>query len=122
MMAAREGLLIDSDMRHRFGLAPLQAAIYGTFLNGVHFVPTEFETLGDGLLAGGRQPVYCETLKQGGKPASRLRPWQLHRFDAMLGAVAARRFRLRNRAQLTGVQMTPPALGLMIVKGSLLSC
>jgi hypothetical protein len=37
----------------------------------------------------------------------------------MLGAVAARRLSVQDRAVLAGVEMTPTALGLMVVEGAL---
>jgi hypothetical protein len=75
----------------------------------------------DSFLAGGKQPVNRETFEQRSKPAHRFGPRQLHRFDAMIGTVAARWLGLQNRPQLTRVQMTPAPLRLMIIQAAGLS-
>ena len=57
-----------------------------------------------------------ESFKQRGEAAGSLGPGQSHDARPVLGAVAARRPGVQDRAVLTGVEVTPAAFGLMIVE------
>jgi hypothetical protein len=82
----------------------------------MHLVPTQPELIGDGFLTGGLEPIDGQSFKQSREPAGWFGPRKLYSTRAMLRAVAAWRLRMQNRLVLTGVQMPPPALGLMVVE------
>ena len=65
------------------------------------------------------QPRDRESFKQRREAAGRLGPGQPHHLRSVLGAVAARQPGMQNRAVLASVEMTPVALGLMIVEPAL---
>ena len=82
----------------------------------MNLVPAQRQQLGDALLAGFLQPRDRESFKQRGEAAGSLGPGQSHDARPVLGAVAARRPGVQDRAVLTGVEVTPAAFGLMIVE------
>ena len=82
-------------------------------------VPAQCEQLGDALLAGFFQPRDRESFKQHREAAGDLGSRQSHHPRPVLGAVAARRPGMQNRAVLASVEMTPTALGLMIMEPAL---
>ena len=79
-------------------------------------VPTQPQLFSHRLLAGVFQPLSRQRLKQSSKSAVGLGPRQLHHPHAMLAALAARRLGMHDRLVLTGIQMPPLALRLMIVE------
>src|SRR5271166_2937254 len=109
-------LLIDSQTLDGLGLAANQAASHGPLLNRMHLVPTQPELISDGFLTGCLEPIDGQSFNQSREPAGWLGPRKLYGSCAMRGAVAARRFGMQDRLILTGVQMPPPAFGLMIVE------
>src|SRR5881398_1982665 len=73
-------------------------------------------TASDSLLAGMFQPRNRQSFKERGKAAAGLGPRQFHHAHPVLGALQARRRGMQNSSILTGVQMSPFPLRLMIVE------
>src|SRR5437667_10926632 len=73
-------------------------------------------TASDSLLAGMFQPRNRQSFKERGKAAAGLGPRQFHHAHPVLGALQARRRGMQNSSILTGVQMSPCPLRLMIVE------
>src|ERR1700691_2519640 len=109
-------LLIDPEPLDGFRLTARQAALDSPLLNGMHLIPTQPQLIADRLLTGRLEPVDGQSFKQRREPAGGLGPSKLYRPSAMFSAVAARRFRMQDRLILTGVQMPPAALRLMVVE------
>jgi len=109
-------LLIDAEPLNGFRLTARQSALDSPLLNGMHLIPTQLELIGDGFLTGCPEPIDGQPFKQRREPAGGLGPRKLHCPSAMFRAVAARRFRMQDRLILTGVQMPPTALWLMVVE------
>src|SRR6202790_3359407 len=63
-------LLIDTQTLDGLGLTTRQTSFHGPLLNRMHFVPTQAELLGHGLLAGGLEPIDGEPFKQSREPAT----------------------------------------------------
>jgi hypothetical protein len=109
-------LLIDPEPLDGFRLTAHQAALDSPLLNGMHLIPTQPQLIAGSLLTGRLEPIDGQAFKQRREPAGGLGPWKLYRPNAMFSAVAARRFRMQDRLILTGVQMPPAALWLMVVE------
>src|SRR5207253_4902537 len=62
------------------------------------------------------QPRNRQSFKERGKAAAGLGPRQFHHAHPVLGALQARRRGMQNSSILTGVQMSPFPLRLMIVE------
>ena len=71
------------------------------------------------LLTGLLQPRNRECFKQRGEAAGRLGPGQSHDSRTVLGTAVARRPGVQDRAVLAGVEVTPAAFRLMVVKRAL---
>ena len=115
-MALAEALLVDAQVGNRLCRATFEPTLHGAFQDAVNLVPAQRQQLGDALLAGFLQPRDRESFKQRGEAAGSLGPGQSHDARPVLGAVAARRPGVQDRAVLTGVEVTPAAFGLMIVE------
>jgi hypothetical protein len=116
VMPSGKGFLIDPQTLDGLGLTTLQTSFDGPLLNRMHLVPTQPELIGDRFLAGCLEPIDGQSFKPCCEPAGWLSPCKLYGSSAVLGAVAARRFGIQDRLVLTGVQMPPPALRLMVVE------
>src|SRR5215831_7729936 len=78
-------------------------------------VPTKLQPFGNGLLAGMFQPRDGQRFKQRGKAATGFGPGQLHHAHPMLWASRTWRRGMQNGSILTGVQMSPFPLRLVLV-------
>src|SRR5258708_39359800 len=101
-------LLIDVESLDGLSLTAHQAAFDRALLNRMHFVPTQSESLGHGLLAGDLEPIDRQSFKQSREPAGGLGPRKLYGSWAMLGGGASRGVGVQERLLLTGVPMPPP--------------
>ena len=116
MVPSRERLLINTETLDGLSLTAHQTALDGSFLNGMHLVPAQLQLIGDGFLTGCLEPIDGQSFKQRCEPTGGLGPRKLYDTNAMLRAVAARRFGMQDRLALTRVQMPPTAFLLMIIE------
>src|SRR5258708_35004457 len=103
-------LLIDAESLDGLSLTAQQAAFDRALLNRMHLVPTQSESLGHGLLAGGLEPIDRQSFKQSREPAGGLGPRKLYGSCAMVGGGAGRGVGLQGGLVLTRVPMAPPAV------------
>src|SRR5258708_2177360 len=116
VMPSGKRLLIDTKTLDGLSLTTPQAAFDGPLLNRMHLVPTQPELIGDGFLTGGPEPIDSQSFKQSCESTGGLGPRKLYGSNAMLSAVAARRFGMQDRLILTSVQMPPTTFRLMIIE------
>src|SRR5260370_18134536 len=88
------------------------------FHDAVNLIPTQPQLFGDRLLASVFQPRNGQPFHQGGKARVGLGPRQLYHAHPVLTTLTARRCGMQNGAVLTGIQMPPLPLGLMIVEST----
>lgn len=63
MMSAGERLLVNAQPGNGFGFAPFQPALYRPRLDRMHFVPTQMQAAGNGLLTCRPKPVDGQRLE-----------------------------------------------------------
>src|SRR6266571_3107765 len=68
--------------------------------------------------AGDPQPIDSQSLQQRGESAPWLRPWYFHNSRSVFGALGSGRRRMQDRLILTGVQVPPLPLLLMVIKNA----
>ncbi len=82
----------------------------------MNFIPTQPHLISDGFLAGRLEPLDHDGFKQGSEAAVGLGPRHSDNANTMLMAVGAGRSCVQDGSELTGVEMAPLPLWLMIVK------
>ena len=115
-MPLAEGLLVHPKVADHLRLSPLQSSPNRTIHDRMHLVPRQPQSLRHRLLTGCQQPVDRQPLEQGRKAAVRLCPRNRRQPNSVLGTISPRHLGMQDRAILTGIQVPPTPLRLVIVQ------
>ena len=111
-----EGLLVHPKVADHLRLAPLQPPPDRTLHDRMHLVPRQPQPLRHRLLTGRQQPVDRQPLEQRREAAVRLGPRNRRHPNSVLGTIGPRHLGVQDRAILTGIQVSPTPLRLVVVQ------